>query len=464
MAKPSFILAEQKNFIVENLNTKRLQNLDVSGSFSEENVREIANSGNVATISTEKTFDISFSQLQYGNFETLLKMSDISGTSIDINDLKNLSFFGLSQYGDKNGNLLGTNLFPSIDLDSITVNFPIDDNASIDYTLRGRNQIIYTETKKDARIALGTYSSATEFTIDALYGDAMSITAEAVGTGDASEVSFSLDMYPIVADSQKIYVDAVLKTKDVDYTIDDYTGVITFNVAPATGLAITADYEFAGNTADSVYIDGSVISTSNWALSGNTVTLSNGTEIISTSDIRLIYIPVSQRFEAIVSNPIETPVVRRGQVDIYLYKATDSETEQLRVQSVTISPTFSKTDVYEMGKTERYDSYASESTVSIDMELNASDMEVLAKSTGNYSDYVAGTLTKLDFSELVRDMKLVVKIYDGENRDRSSVTLLNTITIENMSMSSPSNTTAVGDISGDSFTFTADNILLEKNN
>lgn len=464
MSKPSFILAEKLNFFVENLNTKRLQNLDVSGAFSEETVRELANSGNVATISTEKSFDISGSQLQYGNLETLFKMADNSGSSLDIDDLKNLSFFGANQFADKNGNLIGTNIFPAIDIDSISFNFPIDDNASIDYTLRGRSQKVFTGSKADARITSGTYSSSTKFTIDSLYGEAMSITAEAVGTGDGSEVKFSLDLHPIVADSQTIYVDAVAKTEGVDYTIDDYTGVITFATAPGLGLAITADYDFAGNNAELVYIDGSLVNSSNWSLSGSTFTLSGGTEITATSDIKVIYIPVSQRFEPIVSNPIETPVIRRGQVDVYLYKSTDSEAKQLRVQGVTISPTFSKTDVYEMGKTERYDSYASESTVSVDLELNASDLEILAKSTGKYSEYVAGTLSSLDYDDIVRDMVLVLKIYDSENEDRSSATLLNTITVENMSMSSPSNTTAVGGIGTESFTYTADNISLVQNN
>lgn len=70
------------------------------------------------------------------------------------------------------------------------------------------------------------------------------VTAEAVGTGDASETVFQLDHYPVKADSQTIYVNAVEQTEGVDYTLVDATGVITFASPPGSGLAITADYEF----------------------------------------------------------------------------------------------------------------------------------------------------------------------------------------------------------------------------
>lgn len=66
---------------------------------------------------------------------------------------------------------------------------------------------------------------------------------QAVGTGDGVTVAFTLSNPPIVADSQSVYVDGVLKAETTDYTINDTTGAITFLVAPANGEAITASYQ-----------------------------------------------------------------------------------------------------------------------------------------------------------------------------------------------------------------------------
>lgn len=68
------------------------------------------------------------------------------------------------------------------------------------------------------------------------------ITAEEIGTGDDSETVFSFQWSPIVAESEIIKVDGVAQTRGTDYTIDNATGVITFDTAPGTGLAVTADY------------------------------------------------------------------------------------------------------------------------------------------------------------------------------------------------------------------------------
>lgn len=67
---------------------------------------------------------------------------------------------------------------------------------------------------------------------------------EAVGTGDGSNKSFSLDHTKVVNVSEKVYVDGTLKTKTTDYTIDNYTGAITFVTAPALNKAVTAHYQY----------------------------------------------------------------------------------------------------------------------------------------------------------------------------------------------------------------------------
>lgn len=66
---------------------------------------------------------------------------------------------------------------------------------------------------------------------------------EAVGTGNGIATVFTLDNVPVAPDSQKIYVDGVLKAETTDYTFVDATGTITFLAAPANTLAITATYQ-----------------------------------------------------------------------------------------------------------------------------------------------------------------------------------------------------------------------------
>ncbi len=65
---------------------------------------------------------------------------------------------------------------------------------------------------------------------------------EQVGTGDGSTVAFTLDNTPITG-TVNLYVNGVLKTIAVDYTVTVAT--ITFVVAPSDSARITADYNTA---------------------------------------------------------------------------------------------------------------------------------------------------------------------------------------------------------------------------
>ena len=73
------------------------------------------------------------------------------------------------------------------------------------------------------------------------------VTAEAVETGNDVETIFYLDNSLVVSGSEAIYLDELVQTKGVNYTIDYATGNITFSEAPATGVAITADYKYTTN-------------------------------------------------------------------------------------------------------------------------------------------------------------------------------------------------------------------------
>lgn len=72
-----------------------------------------------------------------------------------------------------------------------------------------------------------------------IYMEPVTVTGEAVGTGDTSTVLFSLAHHTIQAGSLTVYLDGVVTT---EYTADLAEGEITFATAPGTGVAITADY------------------------------------------------------------------------------------------------------------------------------------------------------------------------------------------------------------------------------
>jgi len=74
----------------------------------------------------------------------------------------------------------------------------------------------------------------------------VTVTSEAVGTGDGATTIFVLDWFPITDHSEVIYVDAVAKTRGVDYSEVSATGTITFLAGkiPTQGQLITANYTF----------------------------------------------------------------------------------------------------------------------------------------------------------------------------------------------------------------------------
>ena len=76
------------------------------------------------------------------------------------------------------------------------------------------------------------------------------ITAEEVGIGDGVNKMFPLEHKYVINNTETVYVSGVLKTKDVDYTIDNDSGTIVFNTAPANLAPVVASYLYA-DVADS---------------------------------------------------------------------------------------------------------------------------------------------------------------------------------------------------------------------
>ena len=68
------------------------------------------------------------------------------------------------------------------------------------------------------------------------------VTAEAVGTGDGVDTTFSLASSPVLSNSETIFVGGSAKARGTDYSVDYDTGAITFSTAPASAAAVSAYY------------------------------------------------------------------------------------------------------------------------------------------------------------------------------------------------------------------------------
>ena len=68
--------------------------------------------------------------------------------------------------------------------------------------------------------------------------------AEYLGSGDGAQTAFTTANNPVIAKSERVYVNGAVKLRTTDYAIDNATGVITFTVAPGAGAAVTVTYTY----------------------------------------------------------------------------------------------------------------------------------------------------------------------------------------------------------------------------
>lgn len=73
---------------------------------------------------------------------------------------------------------------------------------------------------------------------------ALHILAEYVGTGNGTNVTFTLDHAPLEG-TLKVYVDSVLKTLTTDYSYSSTTLTFTSAGKPGNGAVVTAAYDYA---------------------------------------------------------------------------------------------------------------------------------------------------------------------------------------------------------------------------
>ena len=464
MAKKTYVNFDGKNVIMEGLLVKRVQTAGASGNFDNEDVQELANKGLVASIKTDESFDITLDLFDRGSIDMLKHIcgKDIStpniGTVNEI-DLSTAIIDTMFQTETDDGDLDRVDYFPNMSLSSLAMNFSVDGNASENYSFGNSKRKIFLGSNKTMRITRGSYSTADTVLLPFAASGEMTETSEAVGAGDDVETIFALAASPIKVDAYTIYVDSVEATEGSDYNLDLTTGLISFSSPVASGSAITADYTTEGAEVKYLSINGAEIPSAEYTQSEDTLTLLAST-IDSNSRIVLLYLPKSnaQKFESLETDLSETAVLRRGQIDLFFFREGDPESKQLRVQSVDININFDRNELYELGREESYASSVNSRTVEISLNLNQSDIEIIAKAAGKEAEYEAGTLTELDFSTLVKDLVLVVRVYNSASTKDAS-TLLREIKIEKIGITNPSENISVGSVAEESYSATSDNCL-----
>lgn len=71
------------------------------------------------------------------------------------------------------------------------------------------------------------------------------VVGEVLGTGDGVTVEFQTELYPVITDSERVWVDGALQVRDTDYTTECDVGLITFLSIPADDAVVTSSYRWA---------------------------------------------------------------------------------------------------------------------------------------------------------------------------------------------------------------------------
>ena len=136
---------------------------------------------------------------------------------------------------------------------SISSNSPGDNGAACMPHVVPWTDINWYNAKTACENRGGTGNKATGYVLTYKTQE-LSVTGEAVGTGDGATTEFLLDNYPVKSGSLTVYVDGVAKTEGTDYNVDYNTGKITFTSAPANGASITADYTYYKGSTSEFYV------------------------------------------------------------------------------------------------------------------------------------------------------------------------------------------------------------------
>ena len=170
---------------------------------------------------------------------------------------------GVETYTSVVGEAVGVETWTSVENETIGVGDGSTTEFSLANTPVGEDtETVYFDGKVTHRKYTIDYWTGT-ITFQKPPRDGVTITADY----QFGNLEFGLAEPPVVPESETIYVDTVAQTRDMDYTIDFWTGAITFLYLPSDGAIITADYtsyigEFSlasppvDYESETIYVDG----------------------------------------------------------------------------------------------------------------------------------------------------------------------------------------------------------------
>lgn len=220
-----------------------------------------------------------------------------------------------------------------------------------------------------------------------------------------------------------------------------------------TPIIVTVDTEIVADTKD-----GDTITLSDSGSDTN-VTASPALNLTDGQRIRLVYAKdVPDSFPELGSTPDGLAGLRKGMIDIYLQANYSSERERvLRCRSCSIDVSLDRTTKNQLGSdTAYFRSLNKPIDVSMSLELDASDLEELAKFADQETAFDDMSLNQLDAGDFVNNATLIVEMYKSE-KTHTLVNFLKKIVISGVSITSDSGEATAGADGTKTIGLTSDN-------
>lgn len=439
MAKTTQIQGKGYALLINGEIIKRAQSLDFGADLAVENILELANASFVERKADLPKVNLSFDLNEIGTMANL----KLFKTGVQFTEG---GAYGVSHdatgvfYPTYSGNDVVTMADPTFDFDhqlcpSAIIKVSEHNNTVIDRSVHIQ----------------GCYLDSVDFSYD---------------VGGMAKESFKLS-----SDQKVWYFKGTNDNTDID--LEFPTGVDAFVAATQT---IDTSLVDADDRIIAIYVNRNMIYNSEsgigTALAPNLttpgkITVTTNVAVFATGDrIEVLYAHKTPRqFPKLNSTNTGTKgALRRGAIVISAYKAGDSATNMLRLQSVAGSLDMGRQERYELG-TQRYiDKPATYPlNVRFDMTFLANDLEAMAlwqgkHATGSVPNWTDGDLAYLDVKDFIDSCVVKVQIYSDEY-DHSAAKLAKTITIQHCKVVTDGDTARIGNVAGEwRATVTADAI------
>jgi hypothetical protein len=390
----------------------RAQGIDPTATLNREKINEIGRVGTVGYVSKTPSIAYRLTQTEYGNFEFWRKMANVTDTTETITqeNFKTSAVDICAFLTDDNGTFRGTMLYPNMRTTGFDLNIGNPD-ATIErsFNLVGEQAFTYKGAAPYYISLDKTASASGDNTIDCATRVPAIDPDAAVGASDAVK-----------------YIYRVVKTRNGISTelVPDVTGGFTYS-----------------NATKLVTIDG-----------------------VEPDDFfRVFYASATAPATLFTNNDVDVAGLNADVVSIYLYVPgsgkPDADDYLYRIQSVSISAAFTRSDLKEIGNKNVVQRGVNETkaTVKLGSIMEQFTMEDVLRG-------VASDFTKLDISKLSSNVSLIVKIYaDNTKATLKYGMLLTDLSPTDVGQGAASNQYVKKDatLEGEAFSISTDNAVLQ---